>query len=84
MFTKLVKWLASAIEDKKGSISSKRLGFYYCLFVLGRAINNPSINEVAIYTFAGLAFGLAGLTIPEWFTNIKSNQGGKNNPNPDN
>jgi len=69
---KFFVWLASAIEDQKGSISSKRIGFFWCLFMLQRASVNPSVNEIVIYTIAGLSFGLAGLTIPEWFSNIKS------------
>lgn len=69
---KLLKWLASLIEDKAGSISSKRVGFFWCLWMLSRAINQPGINEIVLYTIAGLAFGLAGLTLPEWFSQIKT------------
>jgi hypothetical protein len=71
---KLIKWLASAVEDRAGSISSKRLGFYWCLLMLSKAITQPGINEIVLYTIAGLAFGLAGLTIPEWFSQIKNNK----------
>lgn len=69
---KFFMWIASAIEDQKGSVSSKRLGFYWCLWMLSRAVTQPTINEIVLYTIAGLAFGLAGLTIPEWFSNIKN------------
>lgn len=69
---KIVKWLASAVEDKAGSISSKRIGFFWCLWMLSRAVTQPGINEIVLYTIAGLAFGLAGLTIPEWFNTIKN------------
>jgi hypothetical protein len=68
---KFFLWLASAIEDKQGSISSKRLGFFWCLWMLNRAVVTPNINEIVIWAVVGLAFGLAGLTIPEWFSNIK-------------
>jgi aspartate/tyrosine/aromatic aminotransferase len=65
------KWLGSVVEDKRGQVSSKRIGFFWCLFMLQRASINPDANEIAIYTIAGLCFGLVGLTIPEWFSKIK-------------
>lgn len=75
---KFIYWIASVIEDKRGSISSKRIGFFYCLFMLNRAIKQPQINEIIIWGIVGLAFGLAGLTIPEWFSNIKKSNDEKN------
>ena len=71
---KIFLWLASTIEDKKGSISSKRIGFFWCLWMLSKAVTQTNINEIVLYTIAGLAFGLAGLTIPEWFNTMKSKQ----------
>jgi hypothetical protein len=71
---KVLLWIASLIEDKKGSISSKRIGFFWCLWMLSRASLAPNANEIVIYTIAGLSFGLAGLTIPEWFSTIKKNE----------
>ena len=68
---KFFRWLATIIEDKTGIISSKRIGFFWCLFMLQRVAANPAANEIVVYTVAGLAFGLAGLTIPEWFSSIK-------------
>ena len=64
-------WLGTMIEDKTGVISSKRVGFFICLFILYHAVETPVSNEIAMYTVAALAFGLAGLTMPEWFSNIK-------------
>lgn len=81
---KLFIWLASAFEDQAGSISSKRLGFFWCLWMLSRAVTQPNINEIVLYTIAGLAFGLAGLTIPEWFSNLKNKTNETIAPNPDN
>jgi len=40
--------------------------------MLNRAVSTPAINEIVIWAIVGLAFGLAGLTIPEWFSNIKN------------
>lgn len=68
---KFIRWIASLIEDKRGQISSKRIGFFWCLWMLSRAVTQPNINEIVLYTIAGLAFGLAGLTMPEWFSNLK-------------
>jgi len=67
-------WIGTVIEDKTGVISSKRVGFFICLFILNRAVLNPVANEIAIYTIAALAFGLAGLTMPEWFSQFKKSE----------
>lgn len=68
---KFLRWLGSIVEDKSGSISSKRIGFFWCLWMLNRTIYQPTVNEVVIWGIVGLAFGLIGLTIPEWFSNLK-------------
>ena len=68
---KFLKWIGTVIEDKNGSISSKRVGFFWCLLILGRAASQRDINEIVIWGVVGLAFGLAGLTIPEWFSQLK-------------
>jgi hypothetical protein len=71
---KFLKWTATLIEDKAGSISSKRVGFFWCLWMLSRAIDQPNVNEIVIWAVVGLAFGLAGLTLPEWFSTVKNKQ----------
>lgn len=71
---KFILWLATLVEDKAGSISSKRIGFFWCLWMLSRAIEQPVTNEIVIYAIVGLAFGLAGLTLPEWFSTIKNSK----------
>lgn len=68
---KLFTWLASSIEDKRGAVSSKRLGFFWCLFMLNRTVGMPDVKEIVVWAIVGLAFGLVGLTIPEWFSNLK-------------
>lgn len=68
---KFLRWIGSAIEDKRGAISSKRLAFYWLLFMFYRAMSMPDVNEIWLWGNVGLIFGLAGLTIPEWFSNIK-------------
>lgn len=85
-FITFLKWLGSVVEDTDGAISSKRIGFFWCLWMLNRAIQMPNVNEIIIYSIVGLAFGLAGLTIPEWFSSkdfktaktIESKDGGTN------
>lgn len=68
----VIKWVMSVIEDQAGTVSSKRVGFFWCLWMLNRAVSTPAINEIVIWAIVGLAFGLAGLTIPEWFNNLKN------------
>lgn len=70
------RWIGGAFEDKAGHVSSKRLGFYWCLWMLNRAVYQPNINEIVVWAVAGLAFGLVGLTIPEWFSQLKKNKYG--------
>jgi len=79
---KFFLWLATLIEDKQGSISSKRVGMFICLFILNKAINQPISNEIAIYTIAALAFAFAGLTIPEWFSDLSKNKIQQKNTTP--
>jgi len=69
---KFLLWIATLIEDKAGAISHKRVGFFWCLFMLNRAIAQPTTNEIVIWAIVGLAFGLAGLTLPEWFSTNKN------------
>lgn len=69
---KFLLWLASTIEDKAGSISTKRIGFFWCLYMMHKAVNNPEINDIVIYAIVVMALGLAGLTVPEWFSQIKN------------
>ena len=69
---KFFLWAATIIEDTKGSISSKRIGLFWCMVILHRAVVQPVVNEMVIYTVAVLAFGFAGLTVPEWFNTLRS------------
>ncbi len=72
---KFLRWLGTLIEDKRGAISSKRVGMFICLFILSRAVVQPDINEIVVWAIVALAFGFAGLTMPEWFSNIKNKPG---------
>lgn len=74
MIAGVLKWLVSVIEDRGGKISHKRVGFFWCLWMLSRAVTQPNINEIVLYTIAGLAFGLAGLTLPEWTGKLRSKE----------
>ena len=71
---KFIKWIGSTLEDKRGSVSAKRIGFFWCLWMLNRAAVQPVVNEIVIWAIVGLAFGLAGLTLPEWFSTIKNDK----------
>ena len=53
-----LKWLAGALEDKSGHVSSKRIGFFWCLWMLNRAVYQPDINEIVVWAIVGLSFGL--------------------------
>lgn len=64
-------WVASVVEDKRGQVSSKRIGFFWCLWMLNRTVSQPQVNEIVVWGIVGLAFGLVGLTIPEWFADKK-------------
>ena len=66
------KWIGTTIEDNTGRIDEKRVGFFMCLFILYKAMENPTANEIVIYTAALLAFGLVGLTVPEVLNKNKS------------
>ena len=66
-----LKWVGSVIEDRKGNISSKRVGFFWCLWMLNRTVSQTEVNEVVIWGIVGLAFGLVGLAIPERLATIK-------------
>lgn len=66
-----VKWVGTVIEDKSGVISSKRVGFFMCLFILNRASMQPMVNEIVIWAIVALSFSLVGLTMPEWFSELK-------------
>jgi len=72
MIIKFFKWIGTTIEDNTGRIDEKRVGFFMCLFILYKAMENPAVNEIVIYTAACLAFGLVGLTVPEVLTKGKT------------
>lgn len=71
---KIFRWLGTALEDKAGSISSKRLIMFWGMYVLTKMSNNPTANEALIWPVIALILGAAGITIPEWFSKLKSNK----------
>lgn len=70
----LVRWVATAFEDKAGSVSSKRLGFYISLWLLKVLITTPGANVELVWPIIVLIAALAGLTLPEWFAKLKKNE----------
>lgn len=69
---KFLKWLATLVEDQAGNISSKRIGLFWCMYILTKSVQQPVVNDVVIYTVALLAFGFAGLSVPEWFNTLRN------------
>jgi hypothetical protein len=67
---KFFKWLGTAVEDQNGGVSSKRLIMYWSMFLLTKMSTNVAANEELIWPIVALIFGLAGVTIPEWFNKI--------------
>lgn len=69
-------WIAGAFEDRSGKISHKRVGFYFALFMLYQfgkaaiATGNP-VDVNILMVVGGLALGLAGLSVSEWFSMVK-------------
>lgn len=66
-----LKWAATSVEDKAGAVSSKRLGFYFSLWMLKVMITTPNANSELIWPLIVLIAGLAGLTLPEWLSKLK-------------
>lgn len=71
----VTRWIATAFEDKAGSVSSKRLGFYISLWMLKVMITTPGASAELVWPLVALTAGLAGLTLPEWFANLKKKSG---------
>ncbi len=67
-----LKWAGTTVEDKAGSVSSKRLGFYFSLWMLKVMITMPGATSELVWPLIALIAGLAGLTLPEWFSKLKN------------
>lgn len=65
------KWLGSAIEDKRGSISSKRIGFFIAIWYLKGLLETPAVEIQLVWALISLIAGLAGIALAEWFTKLK-------------
>lgn len=69
---KFFMWLATVVEDKAGAISSKRVGFFFTLWIINNAMKNPEATGSLIWPLIVLAAALAAVTLPEWFSNLKN------------
>lgn len=67
---KFFQWLGTAIQDQNGNISSKRLVMYWAMYLLSTMAKNLEANKDLVWPVVALIFGLAGVTIPEWFNKI--------------
>lgn len=67
---KIFRWLGTAVEDKQGSISSKRLVMFWAMYTLSKMAKNPTPSEALIWPLVVLILGGAAITIPEWFSNL--------------
>ena len=70
-------WLGSAIEDKRGAISSKRIGFFIAIWYLKGLLETPAVEVQLVWALISLIAGLAGIALAEWFIKLKpgSNEG---------
>lgn len=65
------RWLSSAIEDKRGAISSKRIGFFIALWYLKGLLETPEVEGQLVWALISLIAGLAGISLAEWFSKLK-------------
>ena len=71
---KFWSFMSGILEDQGGQASSKRvvmLGAFLLLAKISLESMNPGkvVDTNVFFTIAILIFGLAGLSIPEWFSN---------------
>jgi hypothetical protein len=68
---KFWSFFAGILQDQGGAASSKRFGFIAGLFmmykIVEKSLEGGTVNDIVLYTAATFTFGLAGLSIPEWF-----------------
>jgi hypothetical protein len=67
-FLRFLMWLGSAIEDKAGAISWKRILALYSMYVFQQAGKDPSMSWDKLVVYASIPLLLMGMTIPEWFS----------------
>lgn len=65
-------WLASLVEDKAGSVSTKRILALWAMWVLQNAYKTPGFENSLIWPLIVLIATLVGATLPEWFSKLKS------------
>jgi len=71
---KIIIWIASVFEDKTGSVSSKRVGLFIILWIFDKNLTNGIITHETIWPFIVLIAATMGLTLPEWFSKLKTNE----------
>lgn len=71
---KAIKWLASLVEDKVGSVSTKRILALWAMWVLQKAYQTPGFESSLIWPLIVLIAALVGATLPEWFSKLKTSK----------
>ncbi len=75
-----IRWAASLIEDKAGSVSTKRLLALWAMWVLDRTYKHPELyDQTLIWPLIVLISAAAAITLPEWFSNLKTKKDETNN-----
>lgn len=68
------KWVASLVEDKRGSVSHKRILALWGMWILDRIYQNPEkyTDSSMIWPIIVFIATAATLTLPEWFSKLKN------------
>lgn len=69
----VLRWLATLVEDKSGSVSTKRILALWAMWVLQEAYSTPGFKMEFAWPLIVLIAALVGATLPEWFSKLKTN-----------
>lgn len=67
-YISFIKWIGSAIEDKRGAISWKRILAIYGMKIFADYVQNTSATWDKMALVASVPLLFMGMTIPEWFS----------------
>jgi hypothetical protein len=73
LIVKAIFWCVTLIEDKKGSVSSKRFIALWAMWVLDRTYKSPEdYDQTLIWPLIMLVAAAAAITLPEWFSKLSN------------